>query len=290
MTCADEKEFLSNIFDSLCSSLLCCAENREIFFKGEGLELMNLILREKKRRESSDYLRRGALKVINHVMVAEKKDKILEDCCNKFVEIFGLRSIFPIFMIPTSVLIDQKKKEAKASTDDVEEHCLSIILALLKHCKLECQKRVRNKFIENDLEKTERLVELHIKYAEKLNRCDLLIKKEKAVKAVNDETLNEDEVFSKRLTEGGLFTLQIIDHIILIFIKIANQLESSNSSSSTDTGLDEIKIKERIIKLLNLHATTSINHYKLIKTVMKEMAELKEDEEKNLILDLVSNL
>ena len=41
---ADEFEYMENLFDCLCSCLMI-ATNRELFLKGEGLQLMRLILR-----------------------------------------------------------------------------------------------------------------------------------------------------------------------------------------------------------------------------------------------------
>lgn len=40
----DEAEFMENLFDVLCSSLLE-ASNKELFLKGEGLELMILMIK-----------------------------------------------------------------------------------------------------------------------------------------------------------------------------------------------------------------------------------------------------
>jgi len=41
---AEEQEMMENLFDSLCSCLMLSA-NRDRFLKGEGLQLMNLMLR-----------------------------------------------------------------------------------------------------------------------------------------------------------------------------------------------------------------------------------------------------
>ncbi|XP_026546966.1 beta-catenin-like protein 1 [Notechis scutatus] len=41
---AEEEEMMENLFDSLCSSLML-SSNRDRFLKGEGLQLMNLMLR-----------------------------------------------------------------------------------------------------------------------------------------------------------------------------------------------------------------------------------------------------
>ncbi|EPQ02719.1 Beta-catenin-like protein 1 [Myotis brandtii] len=84
---AEEQEMMENLFDSLCSCLML-SSNRERFLKGEGLQLMNLMLREKKISRSS------ALKVLDHAMIGPEGT----DNCHKFVDILGLRTIFPLFM------------------------------------------------------------------------------------------------------------------------------------------------------------------------------------------------
>eukprot|EP00096_Caligus_rogercresseyi_P012819 TRINITY_DN5495_c0_g1_i1.p1 TRINITY_DN5495_c0_g1~~TRINITY_DN5495_c0_g1_i1.p1 ORF type:complete len:428 (+),score=166.98 TRINITY_DN5495_c0_g1_i1:50-1333(+) len=83
----EENEMLENVFDCLCS-LLLHGPNRELFLKGEGLQLMNLMLREKKSS------RNGALKVLSHALGGLEG----RDCCNKLVDVLGLRTVFPLFM------------------------------------------------------------------------------------------------------------------------------------------------------------------------------------------------
>jgi len=43
-TSVEEVEFMENLFNSLCSALMLPA-NRDRFLKGEGIQLMNLMLR-----------------------------------------------------------------------------------------------------------------------------------------------------------------------------------------------------------------------------------------------------
>lgn len=62
-----------------------------------------------------------------------------------------------------------------------------------------------SKFTENDHEKVDRLLELHFKYLEKVEAVD---------EGLDEREENEDENYLKRL-EGGLFTLQLVDYIIL---------------------------------------------------------------------------
>ncbi|XP_052395947.1 beta-catenin-like protein 1 isoform X2 [Carassius gibelio] len=49
----EEQEMMENLFDTLCSCLMLPA-NRDRFLRGAGLQLMNLMLREKKMSRVSD--------------------------------------------------------------------------------------------------------------------------------------------------------------------------------------------------------------------------------------------
>lgn len=74
-----------------------------------------------------------------------------------------------------------------------------------------------SKFLENNLEKVERLMELHFEYADKVKQTEVQIATEKKVltaasKEIDEDTLDE---FDLRRLENGLFTLQRIDIVIL---------------------------------------------------------------------------
>lgn len=207
-TSTEEQEYMENLFNCLCSCLMA-KENRDRFLKGEGLQLMNLMLREKKLS------RNGSLKVLDHAMSgADGKEN-----CNKFVDILGLRTIFPLYM-----KTPKKSKKRVISVETHEEHVCSIIASMLRNCKGPQRQRLLSKFTENDFEKVERLLELHLKYLEKVDAVDA---------EIDDEQEEEDAVYLKRLA-GGLFTLQLIDYIVL---------EICAASDS---------IKQHVVKILNL--------------------------------------
>lgn len=147
---------MENLFNSLCSALMA-TENRDKFLKGEGLQLMNLMLREKKLS------RNGSLKVLDHAMSGPDG----RDNCNKFVDILGLRTIFPLFM-----KTPKRNKKRLLSTDEHEEHVVSIVASMLRNCKGGQRQRMLTKFTENDFEKVERLMELHFKYLDKVEIVD----------------------------------------------------------------------------------------------------------------------
>jgi len=61
------------------------------------------------------------------------------------------------------------------------EHIISIVASLVKNCEGIQRQRLINKFIENDHEKIDRLMELHFKYLDRVNKADDKIEQKKRV-------------------------------------------------------------------------------------------------------------
>uniref|UniRef100_A0A6B2EE94 Beta-catenin-like protein 1 n=1 Tax=Phlebotomus kandelakii TaxID=1109342 RepID=A0A6B2EE94_9DIPT len=246
----EEREFMENLFNSICSALMA-AENREKFLKGEGLQLMNLMLREKKLS------RNGSLKVLDYAMSGPDG----RDNCNKFVEILGLRTIFPLFM-----KTPKRNKKRLLGTDEYEEHVCSIIASMLRNCKSGQRQRLLAKFTENDFEKVERLMEFHLKYLAKVELVDEKLEENP------DEVEDPDANYLTRLS-GGLFTLQLVDYIIL-------EICATNEV-----------VKQRVLKILNMRG----QEMKVIRQIMREYAgnlgdagdKEWRDQENNHIIQLV---
>ena len=194
----DEIEMMENLFDCLCSSLMF-TPNREKFLKGEGPQLMILMLKEKKLS------RRSALKVLNHAMCdAEGREN-----CIKFVEVYGLRSFFPAFM-----KVPKQTKKAGTMPTEHEEHVSSIMASLFRNLPPgKGRERLVGKFLENDCEKVDRLLELHFKYLERVREADDGFRKERRKKASADAEEEEEDLYLRRL-DAGLFTLQSVDYVI----------------------------------------------------------------------------
>ncbi|XP_045454803.1 beta-catenin-like protein 1 [Melitaea cinxia] len=222
---AEEQEAMENMFDSLCCALMEPL-NRDRFLRGEGLQLMNLMLREKKMS------RNGSLKVLDHALAGSDG----KDNCNKFVDILGLRTVFPLFM-------KTPKRKRLLTIDQHEEHVVSIISSMLRNCQGSQRQRLLAKFTENDLEKVDRLLELHFKYMDKVDRTEKEMEQEA-------ENLDDDAQYLKRLS-GGLFTLQLIDRIIL---------EVCTAGPPT--------VKQRVQRVLSLRGGS----LKIIRHVMREYA------------------
>ncbi|XP_014092563.2 beta-catenin-like protein 1 [Bactrocera oleae] len=228
----EEQEYMENLFNCLCSALMA-KENRDRFLKGEGLQLMNLMLREKKMS------RNGSLKVLDHAMSGPDG----RENCNKFVDILGLRTIFPLFM-----KTPKRNKKHLLSSDEHEEHVCSVIASMLRNCRGAQRQRLLSKFTENDHEKVDRLLELHLKYLEKVEIVDREIDQQEKNTEIDEDEEAENN-YIKRLT-GGLFTLQRIDYIIL------------EVSATADT------VKQRVVQILNLRGSSM----KTIRNVMREYA------------------
>ncbi|XP_075248721.1 beta-catenin-like protein 1 [Convolutriloba macropyga] len=271
---SEDAEFMENTFDCLCSALMCADPNRSQFLEGEGLQLMNLLLREKKRS------RFGALKVLNYALSGTEG----ADNCLKWVDILGLRSIFPLFMRPPSIT-----KGCGYTTEQCEEHILSIIYWLIRNIPAALnsstdqptavQQRVRlmNKFTEKDFEKIDRLMELHFKYNLKVRGCDRKIDAQKRElmeigEDIDDEL--EDEFYLERL-DAGLFTLQLIDYIIL---------EAANYNK---------KVAEKVHTSLRLRGQNKDTIRDVVREYASKLGDSKgeeeREEEQNRLLALVNS-
>uniref|UniRef100_A0A4W3IRV5 Beta-catenin-like protein 1 n=1 Tax=Callorhinchus milii TaxID=7868 RepID=A0A4W3IRV5_CALMI len=258
----EEFEMMENLFDSLCSCLML-SSNRDRFLKGEGLQLMNLMLREKKMSRAS------ALKVLDHAVIGPEGS----DNCHKFVDILGLRTIFPLFM-----KTPKKMKKAGMTEKEHEEHVCSILSSMLRNLKGQQRTRLLNKFTENDCEKVDRLMELHFKYLEAVQVADKKIEGEKHDMVRQGEIIDddmEDEFYLRRL-DAGLFVLQLVCYIMV---------EICNANIP--------QIRQRVHQILNMRGGST----KVVRHIMREYTEnigdgktdeYKEAEQKR-ILDLLEH-
>ncbi|XP_044311046.1 beta-catenin-like protein 1 [Varanus komodoensis] len=259
---AEEQEMMENLFDSLCSSLML-SSNRDRFLKGEGLQLMNLMLREKKISRSS------ALKVLDHAMIGPEG----ADNCHKFVDILGLRTIFPLFMKSP-----KKIKKVGASEKEHEEHVCSILASLLRNLRGQQRTRLLNKFTENDSEKVDRLMELYFKYLDAMQAADKKIEGEKHDMVRRGEIIDddmEDEFYLRRL-DAGLFALQLVCYVM-----------AEICSASIP------QIRQRVHQILNMRGSS----VKIVRHIIKEYAEnigdgknpeFRESEQKRIV-ELLEN-
>ncbi|KAI8032168.1 Beta-catenin-like protein 1 [Camellia lanceoleosa] len=171
----DEEEMVENLFDCLCC-LLMPLENKERFVKAEGVELMIIVMNSKKSCYGS------AIRALDFAMTN------YPPACERFVDVMGLKTAFPAFM-------------GKASS--------SLPFYILWNFEGSRRERLFSKFVENECEKIDRLMELYMRYSnrvksetERLNELEL-----------DDLEMDEDEKYNRRL-ESGLYTLQLIAVIL----------------------------------------------------------------------------
>jgi len=187
--------------------------------------------------------RESALKVLDYaVQGPEGKEN-----CEKFIEILGLRTIFPLFMKTPS------KTKRKGHTAEMhEEHVCSIIASLLKNStSAEFRRRILTKFVEQDYAKLERLLELHFKYLQKVQSWE---RERRDSRNSPSADFDEDENYLDKL-DVGLFTLQLVDYIL-------GELLTADLESTAG-------IQERVQKIMGLRNGSQ----KVIGSILKEYAE-----------------
>ncbi|CAI8597129.1 unnamed protein product [Vicia faba] len=191
---SDEEEMVENLFDCLCC-LLMPLENKERFVKAEGVELMIIIMKQKKLAYAS------AIRAIDFAMTN------YPPACERFVDVLGLKTAFAAFMgkIPIS-----KKNKKERYQEELEERIVSLVASLfggiLRGSRRE---RLLSKFVENECEKIDRLMELYIRYSDRVKaeteRLDQI--------EFDDLEMDEDEKYNRKL-ESGLYTLQLVAVIL----------------------------------------------------------------------------
>ena len=82
---SEEEEMLENLFDSLCSVVMP-TDNKDRFVKAEGVELMIIIMKQKRLAYGS------ALKALDFAMTR------CSAACERFVDVLGLKTLFAAFM------------------------------------------------------------------------------------------------------------------------------------------------------------------------------------------------
>ncbi|KAJ1970041.1 hypothetical protein H4R35_005987 [Dimargaris xerosporica] len=203
----EELEYMENLFDALCSALTE-PELKLLFLQSEGVELMTIMLRE--RRVS----RSRALKVLNYAVSSNQP--ISRMMVERLLDASGLVPVLNVLM--KKGLGKFKKTYKTFSESEEEEHTVCIVAALLKHTDPASVSRWRimRKFLDHDCERVDRLVELHLNYTQRLRPVDEAITQERAELQAND-TYDEDteDNFYLRRMSSGLFTLQTVDTILV---------------------------------------------------------------------------
>uniref|UniRef100_H3CEV9 Beta-catenin-like protein 1 n=1 Tax=Tetraodon nigroviridis TaxID=99883 RepID=H3CEV9_TETNG len=251
---AEEQEMMENLFDALCSCLMLPA-NRERFLRGEGLQLMNLMLSAQSRSADS-----------------------APDLIDFSIWPAGWVLYLPIIMIYPNGIRKCKIKVYDPLYSLFSEHVCSIIASMLRNLKSQQRTRLHNKFTENDCEKVDRLMELYFKYLEGVQQADKRIEGEKHEMVRRGEILDddmEDEFYLRRL-DAGLFVLQLICYIMV---------EINNSGIS--------QLQQRVHQILNLRGGSAKIVRHIMREYIESIGDGKSEEykeaERKRVLDLVEN-
>ncbi|GAX82009.1 hypothetical protein CEUSTIGMA_g9437.t1 [Chlamydomonas eustigma] len=214
---AEEEEFMQNCFDLLCSCLMI-HDNKAVFVKSEGVELVWIMLQSKKQS------RYGAVKLLDFSTTRFPQP------CEKLVDLGGLKHLFGIFMGKARIKGPRGGRDVEM---EVEERSVSIIFNLFQTLgsKGGRRERLAAKFVESEFEKCDRLMELFFRYAARVSTQEAKLA-ELALDDGDEET-DPEEILMARM-DAGLFTLQQCAIIV------------AHLWSTTDTGL-----RKRIIMLLH---------------------------------------
>ncbi|EST06150.1 Beta-catenin-like protein 1, N-terminal [Kalmanozyma brasiliensis GHG001] len=188
-TGAEEEEFVENIVDCLCLSL-SESDNKRRFLDGEGVELMVLLMKEKR-----SFARVRAVKVLDHAMSGSTGAGV----AGKIVEAKGLNPLFGVF---GECGEDKRRKGATVTLQDAE-HILGIVGSLLTHLPSESMERLRvlAQFVKDDYAGLDHLLDLR----------ETLVGRVGA--SAGEEEEDEEEEYLARL-ERGLFSLQLLDTVL----------------------------------------------------------------------------
>ncbi|KZT62220.1 DUF1716-domain-containing protein [Calocera cornea HHB12733] len=197
----DETEFMENVFDALCSAL-AETEIKQLFVDAEGVELMVIMMKEKKVTHSR------SIKVLDHALSGPAGTA----GCEMFVDALGLKTLFSAFMGK-----GEKKKKAAASAGEDIAHILGIISSLFTNLASDSPARIRllAKWVESDYEKVARLSEIRAHAQARLEVAEREIEQEKEDLESDGVEMGEDEeiVWYLRRLESGLDVLQLVDYI-----------------------------------------------------------------------------
>lgn len=201
----EEEELVENLLNSLCSVLLV-REAQDRFRHLEGLELMLRCLKDNKL-----VVFRGALRVLDHAVMGNERNS------ERLIEIGGLKSLFSVLMGKKSgSAASKKKKNKQAERSQVEENVTSLVASfcglLRPDAKHDVYDRFHAKFVEKDMEKMDRLVDLFVKYHTRVEQSSFQ-EDEDNDDAEEDAEAAADERYLRRL-DAGLFVLQRIAFVV----------------------------------------------------------------------------
>ncbi|CAI5736250.1 unnamed protein product [Peronospora destructor] len=208
----EEEELVGNLVNALCSILLL-PEAQKQFRRLEGLELLLRCMKDRKR-----FMFSGALRVMDHALMGNARN------CERLIEVGGLRSVFSVFMGRHGKYESSSNKKASRASERTkeEENAANLIASMCawvrENAPADGYDRLYAKFVENDMEKIDRLVDLFAKYHERVERSGHLDGDE-------NEEEDEDSHYLRRL-DAGLFVLERIAFVVAHLCRFSKKLRA----------------------------------------------------------------
>ena len=196
----NQVEYLENICTIMASGLAFSPQNVNKFLEGQGLELVLRCIREK---------------VHSGGVALQLLDVRSKACCEHLVVAGGLKALFPLFMgksipkpAPCSDAGQGLKKARKEWLLRLEQNLIHIIYNwtrfLDKDSPDDALERLLVKFIENDHEKCDHLVELLLQYDQQTRMAEFDFFRSDVEENMSKEEV-EMAVIEAKLSGGGDF-------------------------------------------------------------------------------------
>ncbi|KAG2784013.1 hypothetical protein JG687_00001099 [Phytophthora cactorum] len=206
----EEEELVGNLVNALCSVLLV-PEAQKQFRRLEGLELLLRFMKDRKRLVFG-----GALRAMDHALMGNARN------CERLVEIGGLPSVFSVFMGRHGKYKSSSSSKASKANEKAkeEENAASLVASMCawmrEKAPADGYDRLHAKFVENDMEKVDRLVDLFAKYHERVERSG---------QDEDEEEEDEDSRYLRRL-DAGLFVLERIAFVVAHLCRFSKKLRA----------------------------------------------------------------
>ncbi|GMF57497.1 unnamed protein product [Phytophthora fragariaefolia] len=205
----DEEELVGNLVNALCSVLLV-PEAQQQFRRLEGLELLLRFMKDRQRLVFG-----GALRVMDHALMGNARN------CERLIEIGGLRSVLSVFMGRHGKYKSASSTKASKASDRAkeEENAVSLVASMCawvrEKAPADGYDRLHAKFVENEMEKVDRVVDLFAKYHERVGRSS----------EDDDQDEDEDSRYLRRL-DAGLFVLERIAFVVAHLCHFSKKLKA----------------------------------------------------------------
>ncbi|KAG7394161.1 Beta-catenin-like protein 1 [Phytophthora boehmeriae] len=209
----EEEELVANLVNSLCSVLLV-SEAQKQFRRLEGLELLLRCMKDRHRLVFG-----GALRALDHALMGNARS------CERLIEIGGLRTVFSVFMGKHGKFKSSSSTKTSKAAERAkeEENAASLVTSLCAWVRADAPAdgydRLHAKFMENDMEKVDRLVDIFVKYHERVERSSHLDEEE------DEEEEDEDSRYLRRL-DAGLFVLERVAFVVAHLCRFSKKLRA----------------------------------------------------------------